>query len=174
VIRLFRTGCAWGKDRGVLACGNSRMEFRDSFYIGMISSQGTPDRLEQRRKRHRTENSSISLKRNLILMICLCFGFLVENKGQAEQNESVDQYEAVAIGYETLMLRNLFEQMRKSHSLFESDPAFAEGNPFKESQAERIMKSFQEQAMIESLAKSHPLGIGRSLVNSVKNRNGSN
>jgi hypothetical protein len=173
--RLFRTGCAWSKDRGVLACGSSRMEFRDSFYKGMISSQETPDiRLEQRRMRHRTENSSITFFFKLALFVGASLGFDSSEKTFAfEASESPqDPYEVVALGYETMMLKNMFDQMRKSQSLFESDPHSAEGNPFAESNAERIMKSFQEQAMIESLAKSHPLGIGRSLVRSLKKQNG--
>jgi hypothetical protein len=165
MIRLFRTGCAWGKDRGVLACGNSRMEFRDSFLKGMISSQGTPVRLEQRRKRHRTENSSISFFFGMAVLVTT----LSPARANEALEESQDPYEKIAVGYETLMLKQMFDQMRKSHSLFESDPAMQD-NPFRETQAERIMKSFQEQAMIESLAKSHPIGIGRSLVESVKQK----
>ena len=86
MVWLFRTGCALGRDRGVLGCGNSRMGFRVTSENGLISSQGTPQRtsdsvalecrqgighgwsniltkqqlgLELRRKRHKTESLSI-------------------------------------------------------------------------------------------------------------------
>jgi Rod binding domain-containing protein len=158
--RLFRTGCASGKGRGVQGCGNSRMEFRVSSQNGLISSQGTPQRLEKRRMRHRTENSSIQL---LFFFASLGLPPLAQSQSRDEQIETV------AKGYEQIFLGKILEQMRSSESLMQDTGG---DNPFAPSGAEKIYRSFQDQAMIEKLAEARPLGIGKMVARQLRGEGG--
>lgn len=168
MIWLFRTGCALSKGRGVQGCGNSRMGFRVSSQNGLISSQGTPQRLEKRRKRHRTENSSIHLL--FFLGVALSQGVgAIPVRAQGKVPSRAEQIQAVANGYEQMFLSQLFDQMRRSGSLLENAN---DGNPFAPSSAEKIFRGFQDQALIENLSRSRPLGVGRIVEDQLMGRSG--
>jgi len=194
---LFRTGSAFGKtDRGVLRNEYSRMEFRDSSLKGLNSSQGTPEltirvdfkkqkqqgccdnvfqnpELEVRRKRHKTEGSSIQLfgqflPTNKILAKFSLMGvvlmtspqiFGAEHGAPSQQAAVQDPIDQAADQMEGMMLHSLYNQMLRAQKLVNA----GDDNPFAPSHAEMIFRSMQEQDMINQLAKRRPLGVG-SLV----------
>ena len=203
---LLRTGCAFGKtDRGVLGCGNSSMEFRDSSKNGLNSSQGTPQRtirvgsqsinghgwffgltrnqeLEVRRKRHKTEGSSIqsfvqqsfslkNLAATAIASVIFLFAVSVsagEFGAANAQQKTVDPVEAVGDDFEGMMLQTVYNQMLQANQLVK----MGDDNPFAPSNGEMIFRSMQEQAMMQQLAKRRPLGVGSLVARQLRGQTG--
>lgn len=196
-------------DRGVLRCGNSRMGFRDSsneFGLnGLISSQGTPVKtirvsskfaqffcqgwwkslatlnqgLDVRRKRHKTEGSSIqsfdfvtflapAIVRTSVILLAI-FAFQAgAGEVRSSAKKSADPVESVADDFEGMMLHFLYNQMVQGQKIVEQ----GDNNPFAPSNGELIYKSMQEQVMMQQLAKRRPLGFGSLVARQLRNQAG--
>lgn len=164
------------KDRGVLGSKDSRMESMKRSEKRLNSSQGKPKpRLETAKvlskcMMHRiTESSSIRI---LLILSLFVLGFLYAKHSNAnplntkEQLEA--QYEAVGTGFESMMLNHLYKQMRESNELVK----MGDQNPFAPSNAEKIFRSMKDAEMIESLAKTGPLGVKKMVIDRLKGRGG--
>lgn len=206
---LLHTGCVLGKtDRGVLGRGNSIMEFRDSskefFVNGLISSQGTPQttirvgsklvqgqgwlkltqnqELEVRRKRHKTESSSIQLFYNyfgtikgLTASALVCVMLLSPRFAQAGElglsltpPAKPDPVEAVGDQFEGMMLQLLYNQMLQANQIVKP----GDDNPFAPSNGEMIFRSMQQDGMMQQLAQRRPLGIGSLVARQLRGQTG--
>lgn len=210
MIWLLRTGCTFSNtDRGVLGRGNSIMEFRDSskefFVKGLISSQGTPQatirvgsflnfghgwlnsskanqELEVRRKRHKTEGSSIHSFSQIFgtikfptRLVCAAAIFVAahfvtagEVAARRPQAPIQDQIEAVGDEYEGYMLQMLYNQMLESNQIVKQ----GDDNPFAPSNGEMIFRSMQQQVMMQQMAKRRPLGFGSLVARQLREQTG--
>jgi hypothetical protein len=175
LVRLFRTGCAWGKSRGVLGeRGKSRMDFRESSQEGFNSSQGIPERtvcdqrLAKRRKRHVTGDSST----HFCLRLAATRGvlaILLAGAAHAQYGRMQDsQIREAAEGFESIMLQQLHAQMKKSAGVDQADPS----NPFAPSHAELIYRSMQEDLQMRDLAKQRTLGVADLIERQLRGQTG--
>lgn len=178
LLGLDRIFDAHKKDRGVLGSKDSRMESKKRSEKRLNSSQGktkpgllTATGLSECMMHRITESSSIRFFVYAILVLAtLIFSSTEINAQKApltrEQIEA--QHEAVGNGFEALMLNNLYTQMRNSNELVK----MGDNNPFAPSNAEKIFRSMREQEMIESLAKTGPLGVKKMVIDRLQGRGG--
>lgn len=178
LVGLARIKDAFEKDRGVLGSKDSRMESTRS-EKRLNSSQGktkpglvTATELSECKMHRITESSSIRFL--IYSLIVAVIAFLLGQRAQAAKISQPSraqieaQYESVGTGFETMMLSQLYKQMRESSELVK----MGDNNPFAPSNAEKIFRSMKEQEMIESLAQSGPLGVKKIVVDRLKGRGG--
>ncbi|HVJ66043.1 MAG TPA: rod-binding protein [Bdellovibrionota bacterium] len=178
LLGLDRIFDAREKDRGVLGSIDSRMESEKRSENSLNSSQGktkpgpeTVTGLSECKMHRITESSSIRfLIYTLIFLSAMAFLSVRSHAARSmptrEQIEA--QYDQVGTGFEAMMLNNLYSQMRASSELVK----MGDDNPFAPSNAEKIFRSMREQEMIESLAKTGPLGVKKMVVDRLKGRGG--
>jgi Rod binding domain-containing protein len=178
IVGLGRIKDACKKDRGVLGSIDSRMESEKRSEKRLNSSQGkakpglvTATELSECKMHRIAESSSIRFFVYAVLAIA-CFIALTHNasaqKGLPTREQIEAQYEQVGISFEAMMLNNLYKQMRESNELVK----MGDDNPFAPSNAEKIFRSMRETEMVDSLAKTGPLGVKKIVVDRLKGRGG--
>lgn len=121
---------------------------------------------QQRRKRHETGNSSISL-----LSVLMCALGLIPTLGRGEVTAQQPKSEAAQIeqlgdDFEAMMLQLLFKQMQQSSE-------FANGDgPFAPSSAEKIFRGMKDEEMVKKIAGGRPLGFGDTVVRHIRGQGG--
>lgn len=179
LLGLKRINDASKKDRGVLGLIDSRMESEKRSEKRLNSSQGktkpglvTATGLSECKMHRITESSSIRFFVYAILILSTMIYLASRAEAgprPAPTREQIEaQYEAVGNGFESMMLNNLYKQMRESSALVQ----MGDDNPFAPSNAEKIFRSMREQEMIDSLAKTGPLGVKKMVIDRLKGRGG--
>jgi hypothetical protein len=75
---------------------------------------------------------------------------------------------SVRQGFESILLRQMFDEMRKSGDMMQGEG----DNFFAPSKTERIYRHMLDAKMVEELAKREPLGFGDLVVRSTKGEAG--
>jgi hypothetical protein len=170
------------------------------FFVATYSSQGTPHRTirnefdVRRKQRHNTGSSSIrsfyfsiftqvrDIWRESCQMIVLglsCAAIILATAKVSADGETLrappsvaaparDPIEAAGDDFEGMMLQLLYNQMVQGNRILSQ----GEDNPFAPSHAEMVFKSMQDQAMMQQLAQSRPLGVGSLVARQLRGETG--
>ncbi|MBP7844511.1 MAG: rod-binding protein [Proteobacteria bacterium] len=165
---LKHTSSVSWQDRGVLRCGNSRMEFLESRLLN--SSQGTRKRKVFERFglfRHMmcriAGNSSIQ---SLIIILTLGGNLRAQENPQSLTRQQ--QYEKIGSAFESIFLQQLYSQMKMSGDSMNESAS----NLFRKSNAEKIFESMRDQAFLEQVARQNPIGIKDLVVRQLEGKGG--
>lgn len=134
---------------------------RFKFLPGNTGRTRRPE-FQQRRKRHVTGNSSISLFFQLSALVASTVA-VAANVAPAPGQDPVRK---VGDDFESMMLDFMFQQLRNSESLAGPD------NPFAPSGGEKIFRAMRDQEMMKAIAGQRPLGVGNMVERQLRGQSG--
>ena len=132
-----------------------------------IFAKTSGQRLEVRRKRHKSGNSSTQFFSILGLGFLALVGFSPPTMASEIQGAK-DPIDTVAESFEAMMLQQLYAQMQKSNRVLN----VGEDNPFAPSSAELIFREMQDQQMLQGVAQRRPLGVADMVARQLRGTGG--